>query len=314
MPTDVAPVPAPESAAPAPVVAAKPAVLTERRLLGVALAIGATLLFSINDAANKHLLATYDVPLVAAIRYIGHGLLMLAILGPTRRRELLTTTRTGLVIVRAACLVVATLFFGLALQRMPIAETTSVVYLAPIVVVLLAGPLLKEKIGLLGWLAALAGFGGVLLIVRPGSGLDPLGVAFAAGNVGVSVAYFMLSRTLARTEKTLAMLFYTALVGSICFGLAAPFFWFGQMPSPLDFVLFVTMGVTAMGGHYCFTAAYRYAEASFLAPATYMHLVWAGALGWVVFGQLPDALGLIGMAVVAMAGVTAALRGQFQRS
>ncbi len=211
MPTDVAPVPAPESAAPAPVVAAKPAVLTERRLLGVALAIGATLLFSINDAANKHLLATYDVPLVAAIRYIGHGLLMLAILGPTRRRELLATTRTGLVIVRAACLVVATLFFGLALQRMPIAETTSVVYLAPIVVVLLAGPLLKEKIGLLGWLAALAGFGGVLLIVRPGSGLDPLGVAFAAGNVGVSVAYFMLSRTLARTEKTLAMLFYTAL-------------------------------------------------------------------------------------------------------
>lgn len=285
--------------------------LTERRLLGVGLAIAATLLFAVNDAANKYLLASYDVPLIAAIRYLGHGLLMLAVLAPMRGRELFVTKRTGLVIVRGLCLVVATLFFGLALQRMPIAEATSIVYVAPVLVVVLAGPLLKEKIGVLGWTAALAGFAGVLLIVRPGGGLDPLGVLFAAGNVGVSVAYFLLSRVLATSEKTLAMLFYTAVVGTVCFGLAAPFYWFGKMPDALELTLFAGLGATAMLGHYCFTAAYRYAEASMLAPATYTHLVWAGALGWLVFGQVPDAIGLVGMAVIGLAGVLAALRSRF---
>jgi len=291
-----------------------PAGLTENRpLLGVLLAIAATLLFATNDATNKYLIATYDVPLTAAIRYIVHTLLMLAIIAPTRGREMVTTRRTGLVVLRSVCLVVATLFAGLALQRMPIAETVSIIYLSPILVVVLARPVLGEQIGLLGWLAALGGFVGVVLIARPGGGLDPAGVIFALCNVGVTVTYYLLSRILARSERTLALLFYSALVGATCFGLTMPWFWFGTVPSPFEIGLFISLGVTAGLGHFCFTAANRYAEASLLAPMGYMHLLWAGLLGWLVFGQLPDGLGLVGMAVIALAGVAAALRSRFRR-
>lgn len=279
-----------------------------RPLLGVGLAVLATLLFASHDTINKYLIVTYDVPLVAAIRYIGHALLMLAFLGPRQGRQLVRTTRTGLVIIRSLCLMVGSLFAGLALQLMPIAETTAIIYLSPILVVLLARPILGEEIGLAGWLAAMGGFLGVVLIVRPGGGLDPLGVAYAMCNIAVTVAYYMLSRFLAKTEHTLAMLFYSALVGAIGFGLAMPWYWFGSVPTPFEMMLFASLGLLAGLGHFCFTAANRYAPASLLAPMGYTHLIWAGVLGWLVFGQLPDAIGLAGMLVILLAGVVTAVR------
>ena len=224
------------------------------------------------------------------------------------------TTRTSLVIVRSLCLVVATFFAGLALQRMPVAETVSIIYLSPIIVVLLARPLLGETIGLTGWIAAIAGFAGVLLIVRPGGGLDLLGVGYVLCNVVVTVAYFLLSRVLASTEKTLALLFYSALTGAICFGIALPWTLYGAAPTLLQVALFLSMGVTAGLGHYCFTSAYRFAPASVLAPINYLHLVWAGVLGWLVFGHVPEALTILGMAIVAAAGVAVALRAALKRT
>lgn len=284
-----------------------------RPLLGMLLVVGATMLFAGNDAVNKYLLASYDVPLVAATRYIIHALLMIILLAPRHGRQMVETTRTGLVVIRGVCLAVGSLFAGLALQRMPIAETTAIIYLSPIMVVLLARPVLGEQIGLLGWLAALGGFVGVLLIVRPGAGLDPLGVTFALCNIGVTAAYYLLSRVLARTERTLALLFYSALAGAILFGLAAPWYWFGTMPGTLDLLLFLSLGVTAGLGHYMFTAANRYAEASKLAPMTYLHLLWAAMLGWLVFSQVPDALGLVGMGIIGLGGVISALRSRRAR-
>lgn len=281
---------------------------SSRPLLAVLLVAAATLLFACNDTANKLLVTEYNVPLVVAIRYIVHSILMIALLGPTRGRELVETRRTGLTIVRALCLVVATLFVGLALQRMPVAETTSIIYLSPIIVVLLARPLLGETIGPIGWIAAVAGFAGVLLIVRPGGGLDPIGVGFVLCNVVVTVGYYLLSRILARTERTIALLFYSALAGAICFGIALPWTLYGDAPSLLQIGLFLSLGFSAGLGHYFFTAANRFAPASVLAPINYLHLLWAGLLGWLVFGHVPETLTIIGMIIVCAAGVLVALR------
>lgn len=283
---------------------------TSRPLLGLGLITLATMLFATQDVASKYLLETYDVPLVAAIRYLTHTLIMIAILAPRHGDQLIATRRPALVAVRGLCLVVATFFMGLALQRLPLAETTAIIYLAPIFVVLLARPLLGEKIGLLGWLAAGVGFIGMMLIVRPGGGLDPAGVAFALCNVVAAVAYFLLSRILSANERTLALLFYSALVGAICFGLVAPWFWFDAVPDTLDLAVFASLGIFAGLGHWCFTAANRYAPASLLAPMAYMHLLWAGLLGLIVFGEIPPPLGLAGMGIIAGAGVMTALRSR----
>lgn len=283
-----------------------PAPLTDQPLRGLILIIGATLLFAYNDTTNKLLVTEYNVPLVTAIRYITHTLLMLALVAPFQGREMVRTQRTGLVLVRGACLAVASLLMGFALQRMPVAETTAIVYLGPVLVILLSGPLLNEKVGSGAWLAAALGFGGVLLIARPGGGLDPLGVAFTLGNVVVSVTYNMMSRVLARTERTIAMLFYTALIGAIAFGILLPWTFYGIAPTPLQVVLFISLGVSAWLGHYLFTQSYRYAPAAMLAPMNYLHLAWAAFLGWLVFGHAPDAIALGGIALVAAGGVVSA--------
>ncbi|MGV3574833.1 MAG: DMT family transporter [Devosia sp.] len=285
-----------------------PAPLTDQPLRGLALIVGATLLFAYNDTTNKLLITEYNVPMVTAIRYIMHCLLMLAIVAPLHGREMVRTQRTGLVLVRAASLALGSLLVSFALQRMPVAETTAIVYLTPVLVVLLSGPLLKEKVGPMAWVAAVMGFAGVLLIARPGGGLDPIGVLFVLGNVVVSVTYNLLSRVLARTERTMAMLFYSALVGAIGFGIFLPWTLHGIAPTPLQLVLFLGLGVSAWLGHYLFTQSYRYAPAALVAPMTYMHLLWAGFLGWLVFGHAPEPIAIGGMALVALAGVVSAFR------
>lgn len=277
-------------------------------LRGAMLCIVGLFLFACMDTTTKYLSASYNVPMIVAFRYLGNLLLMVALLGPTRREELLRTDRTGLVLLRAACLASASLLVGLALQRMPVAETTSISFIAPLVVVLLARPLLGERIGLVGWAAAILGFGGVLLIVRPGSGLNSLGVICALAAVIANASYQLLSRVLVNSERTLAMLFYTALFGSIIFGVALPWTLHGRVPGGFEWLLFASLGVYGGLGHFLFTKAYRYADASILAPMTYFQLVWAALLGWLIFRHVPDGVSLIGMAVIAISGLMIALK------
>lgn len=277
---------------------------------GLLLATSGLFLFACMDGTTKYLTVHYNVPFVVAIRYLVHCLLMIALLAPRHSGKLLQTQRRGLVLIRAGVLMLASLFVGLALQRMPLAETTALIFSAPILVVLLASPLLGEKIGKWGWIAVIAGFLGVLLIARPGSSLNVIGILFALLAAVALSAYQLLSRVLAATERTITLLFYTALAGSVVFGLALPWFWESQPPNSLELALFISMGITGGLGHYLFTMAYRYAPASLLAPATYLQLVWAGLLGWMVFGSTPDHISILGMLVVAAAGLTIAIKSR----
>jgi drug/metabolite transporter (DMT)-like permease len=297
-----------ETVADGDVVASPAAPLSSKPLFGAMLFAGGVFVLASMDSTTKFLAARFDVPLVVAVRYVVNCLLMLAFLAPVQGRAMVRTRRTGLVLLRAACLACASLFMGLAFQRMPVAESTAVVFLAPTLVVLLARFMLAEEIGALGWLAVLTGFAGVMLIARPGSGLEPVGIAFAVGAAVVTAIYQLLSRVLASSEKTIALLFYTALVGAILFGLAVPWFWFGRAPTTLEAVLLASLGVTSGLGHFLFTQAHRYAPASTLAPVGYLQLVFAGLLGWVVFDHMPDALGMLGMAIIVASGAMILLK------
>lgn len=278
-----------------------------RPLIGVLMVMASVLLFAGNDIVTKLLVTEYPVPLVAAMRYIVQLVLMMALLLPRMGTRLLKTERTGLVLLRSACLVVSTLGMGLAFQRMPVPESVAIVFLSPMLVVLVAGPVLGEKVAAASVLAAVVGFAGVLLIVRPGGGLDFFGVIFVLIAVTTSVVYYLLSRVLARTESTLTMLFYTALVGAVCFGVTLPWSWSGPAPDLPTLLMFASQGVSAGLGHYLFTAAHREATASLLAPVGYMQLLWVGLLSWVIFGHIPDALTITGMTLVTMAGVSIAM-------
>ncbi|MBT2187103.1 DMT family transporter [Sphingobium nicotianae] len=268
------------------------------------------MLFACMDTTNKYLAASFDVPMIAACRYGGHLLLMLAFFGPRRAREMVHTERTGLVWLRAICLCGSTMFVVLAFKRMPVAETSAIVFLTPILVALAAGPLLGETIGWRGWAGALLGFIGVVLIVRPGSGLDAVGVLYAMGCAVASATYNLLSRLLASTERTIALLFYTALVGTILFGGALPWYWADRVPTAFEALLLASLAVYGGLGHFLFTAAFREAPASVLSPISYLQLLWVSLLGWLVFDHIPDPVSLLGMAIIGASGVLVALKSR----
>lgn len=287
-----------------------PSRLANKPLRGIVLIALAVLCFACMDVMMKYLTQRYEVPLVLGVRYLGNLLLMVAVLGPRLGRELFTARRPAPVLLRGSSLAVASLLAVSANRIMPVAEATAIIYLAPLGVMLLAGPMLGERVGPLGWLAAGMAFLGVLMIVRPGAALPPMGVALALGAAAVTIAYQMMSRTLAASESTGALLFYATIIGTVAFGGSIPWFWSGPPPGAVEIALFVSIGALAGLGHFLLTAAFRYAPASLLAPVTYVHLLWAGLLGWLVFGHVPDGLTILGLLTVAAAGVTITLRSR----
>lgn len=277
-------------------------------LKGVALVVAATFLFAVADTLGKHLAMLYALTLVLAARYIVNLTLVTAVMWPRHRAALWHTNRTGLVILRGICLALASVSMMMALRLMPVAETVAIIYVAPVLVMLAAGTVLKETVGLLGWISAALGFAGVLLIARPGSGLDPFGVALALTNACLATGYHLLTRILSKTESTMALMFHTALVGAIVFMALTLGLGTNTLPTAFDAVLMLALGALATVAHLLFTSAYREAPASTLAPVNYLHIAFATILGWLVFQQIPDALGFAGMALIAVAGLMAAWR------
>src|SRR5690606_2824530 len=140
-------------------------------LRGALLCMMALALFACMDTITKYLTQSHSAALVVAVRYLGNLLLMVVLLGPTHGRRMVQTQRTALVVLRAFCLALASLLIALALQRMPVAETTAMLFLSPVLLVVAAGPVLGERAGWSGWAATALGFAGVLAIARPGGGV-----------------------------------------------------------------------------------------------------------------------------------------------
>lgn len=286
--------------------------ISGRPLVGIVLVAVATLAFGFSDILTKHLSSLYPVPVVMAVRYLVNLLLLAAFLWPSLGARLWRAHRLRLVIVRGLCLAAASLTLGWALRLMPVGETVAIIYLAPFAVMALSVPLLGERVSSIGWAGAAIGFLGVLLIVRPGGSLDPVGVGIAVVNAGLATAYHLLTRLLGRTETTVSMLFHSAWVGALIFcALAAPDLP-RFAPTALDIGLMLALGCLMTLGHYLFTAAYRQAPASLLAPVNYLHLVWSSGLGWLAFGHAPDGLSLVGITLVTLAGAGIAIHAHLR--
>ena len=270
---------------------------------GVALILMAFLLFAVLDASSKHLAKTFAVPLLVWARYSVHCLLMVIFLAPSMGARLLITRRPLAQVLRSLLLVGMTGFMMAAFRLMPLAETTSLLFITPLFVTIMAGPLLKEKVSLGRWLAAFAGFAGALIIARPGGGLSTAGALLVLGAALCYSAYQILTRQMSVSENTITMLFYTALTGTVIMTLFLPWFWHGLRLDPSEALLFVSLGVSGGIGQYLMTAAFRHAPASTLSPLMYGQIIWATLLGWQVFGQVPDSLSILGIAIIVGSGL-----------
>jgi drug/metabolite transporter (DMT)-like permease len=276
-------------------------------LRGVLLFLAAVFLFAALDATAKYMNAFFAVPLLVWARYLVHFVIMLVFMAPGMGREIIVTRRPWLMSFRALMLVGVTLLAQLALKTLPLAETTALVFITPLLVALLAGPLLGEQVRRRTWLATIAGFAGVLLIARPGGAMAGIGILYALGGALCYATYQILTRKLAATEHPNRLLFYTALVGTLSMSLTLPAYWDGQIPTLPHGLLIISLGLYGGIGHFMFIRAFREAPASTLSPLLYVQLIWATLLGWLVFNQLPDFLAIIGMLIIGASGLSLAI-------
>lgn len=278
-----------------------------QRMRGILMFLTALLLFACLDATAKHLSAFFAVPLLVWARYMVHCVFMLATTGPSLGRELVLTRRPWLMSVRALMLVGVTLLGQLALKTLPLAETTALIFVTPLLVALLAGPTLGEQVSPRAWAATAAGFVGVLLIARPGGAMAGPGIAYALGAALCYAIYQILTRKLADSEHPLRLLFTTALGGTVAMGFALFTHWDGTWPNWTQAALIASLGLYGGVGHFLLIRAFREAPVSALSPFLYVQLVWAILLGWLVFSHLPDLPAVLGMAIIGASGLMLAL-------
>ncbi len=267
----------------------------------------ATCSFGCLDTLSKLLVAHYPAPALVWLRYVLQTLVMAAIFLPRMGRRLVRTSAPGLQVLRGLLLVGASVVFVVALGYMQVAEAASIAFLAPVIVALAGGPLLGERVGPRTWLALAGGFGGVLLIIQPGSdafswrGVLPLACAFCFAG------YQVLTRKLAGRDDPITTLFYPGLVACLVIPPAFPSSAFMLPESPLHAAMLAAVGILGAVGHFLLIRAHDHAPATLLAPFGYAQLVVVLALGWFVFGQLPGTLALVGMLLVAGSGLALVL-------
>jgi drug/metabolite transporter (DMT)-like permease len=185
---------------------------------------------------------------------------------------------------------------------MPLAEAASIAFMTPIIIAVLAGPLLKERVGGRTWIALAGGFTGVLLIIQPGSGFFTWAAVLPLLSALFLAFYQMLTSKLAGRDAALTTLFYPALIGTAMVPMIFP----TQLVLPASLPhagLFLLIGVLGGTGHFFLIRAHHYAPSSMLSPFMYAQMLMALFLGWLVFGQLPDVIAFVGMATIAASGL-----------
>jgi drug/metabolite transporter (DMT)-like permease len=198
--------------------------------------------------------------------------------------------------VRAFLIIASTGFFFLALGYLPIADTLAIYFVQPLIVTLLAPVILKEHVGLRRWIAVFIGLIGTLIIIRPGfQTLNP-GIFLALFAGATSGLYMIITRKISHSADPIVTTFYTNAMGAIMTTAAVGFVW--VMPTLEQWGLLLVIATVALIGHYLVIAAYRFGEASLLAPLGYAEMIMAVVCGWWFFGDFPDRWTFVGVGIL----------------
>lgn len=278
-----------------------------RPLAGIFTVILASWALSGLDASGKWVMAAgVSLWVLCWVRYSVHLVLVLTLTLPVKGVGVLRSVRPGAQVLRGSVMLLATLFFFKTLSYLPQAEATAINFLAPLLVLALAPWVLREPPRVSRWVAAAVGFLGVLIVIRPSAGLDPMGVAWGLATALAFAAQFLATRRVA-VDDPMTTLVWSGAIGTIVLSASMPVLLPAALPAlralePLHWLVLVGTGVFGAAGHLLQIQAYRFAPASLLAPFLYLQIVAAATLGWLVWGHFPDAISWLGIAVICGSG------------
>lgn len=305
---------------------------TDNRALATACILGGIGLASAQDAVVKYMSSGYPAYETLLFRCIGSIPVILWVLWREGNGFSIATPLWPRVLLRGLILAAAYLCFVLAIAAMPIANAVAIYFTMPFFVAGLAGPLLGERVRLHRWMAIIAGFVGVLIMVRPGFGVfEPAAILALLSALGYAIGQ-MYGRPLSQKVAPIIIAAWQNIVYAslglaigllfniVDFGdfthpslvfLSRPFVW----PPPFDLALLIGHGVLAGLAMLLFVNAYRLAETNFVAPFEYSAMIWAVGYGLLLFGDFPDVFTWAGAAIVITAGILMILRDrQLDRS
>jgi drug/metabolite transporter (DMT)-like permease len=277
------------------------------RRLATLYALGAALVLPCVDAMVKWLVVDYPVVMIAWVR-MGVIAGVLGVIGGSQLGiRMLRPAAWRLQILRGAFAVLGTVMVFLGFRAMPLAECLAIVSIAPVLANLFSRFWLDEPGDAFSWAAALASFVGVLVIARPGFGVFAFDAVYPlVGAVGLA-GFLTLTRAVSHRDDPRVTAFFGPLVAFLMFSTAISAHWVSPK-SAAHLALFLGVGLLAAGAQILQTFAYRHGSTHRIAPFSYAALVVSIALGWLVFRAVPDAWSIVGMSIIAAAGVAMVLR------
>ncbi len=273
-----------------------------QRLIGIGLMCMTVAVFACLDTTAKYLGTMMDPLQVAWARYTSAFVLTLFVSNPVSQPGLMRTKRPALQVVRASLLVASTVLNFFALRWLQLDEALSIIFTFPFIVAIASGPILGEWLGWRRWTAICVGFGGVLLITRPGLGGFNPGAVLSVASVICYGLYAVLTRVASRFDSSQTSLFYNNAVGALVMLPVIPFVW--TTPGNwINALLLVGIGALGSVGHFFLISGHKLAPASVLSPFIYTQLIWVVILGYLVFDHVPNELTMVGAAVVICSGL-----------
>jgi drug/metabolite transporter (DMT)-like permease len=275
--------------------------------LGIGLTVVAILIFGLQDALTKMLVQTYSPFQLAMMRYWAFAAFSLfLVMRQAPLRQAFRSSAPLLQVLRASLLVLDIWFFAAALKSVPLAELQAITLVYPLMVTLVAIPILGERVGLFRFAAVGVGFLGALVIVRPGGLPLDWGVAYAMLSASFYALYIVLTRKVSSQDSTATSMVYVGVVGLVLTSGVGVFFW-----QPMDLQALLIMAlvmVTSVAAHGLMMVALSRAPASAIQPFNYTALPWGIVMSYLFFGHLIDTVSLMGGAVIVGAGLVVMAR------
>jgi len=284
----------------------------DRPFRGIALILASTVFLGASDVTAKYLSTTLPSIEIAWIRFLVFAMIMVPAMLPGSALFALRTGRPGLQVMRGVALLLSSLFFISGLRFLPIAEASATGFVAPLFVTALSIVFLGERVGVRRWLATAVGLIGVLIILRPGSSAFHPAAFFPIVSALAWAGTLIMTRIMSGKEHAIAIMTYSSIVVVCVISALVPFVWVA--PSWHDILFGVLIGVASTAGQWIVVLAFRYADASVLAPFSYTQLLWVSLLGFVVFGEVPDVWTVTGAAFIVASGLYTAHRERIRRS
>ena len=255
------------------------------------------------DAAAKQLVEDHGIAQILLVRFSVFLAVALALAWRAGLRRTARSRRPGLQVLRCLVMLAEIYVFVWAFSLLPLADVHGVAAVSPLIAMALAALLLGEKIGRRRWIAVGVGLAGVLVIVRPGSGVMGWAASVAVAAAFLWALFQVLVRKVGLEDSVETTSLYTAVVAVVALACAAPFAW-----RPADgesWALMLTAGALGSLGHLVLFRALQLAPASVLQPFGYALVAWAAVMGFLLFGDVPDAWTVAGVVVVVCGGLYA---------